>query len=264
MPALSEGTLFIFAILAPGFLFVFAFYSLGRLTRDDYQYGLVFDIGAVVSASLLFHLIFGLLYFSLINLLYSCVNGYSFWSLAADLRSSSFFALADENPGFVFLILLYPVTVCVLSFSVGGLLIREIERGRWSVFRLIGSQVTHGPIYDAIGFGRNEPLRYINVSVLTNINFSGKSVIYEGKAIDVVLGQNNRISSVVIESPYRRLIKMKDDSFEVVDEKYLTTVHPNDTTIGHIFIGSENIVNVVVIKSVVQFAGAKPRLMSHS
>jgi len=241
MSPLSGGTLGLFVILAPGFFFLFFYYAIGKISREDYQYGLVFDIGAIVSASLFLHIIIGLLYFNGAATLYGF---HKFWNNFFEIFINQKYDVLKSNPRFIISVLLYPFVICGVAGAAGAFIITKIEKGNREWFRSIGRHITHGAIYDAIFDKENEVATA--ASVLTNIQFEGKYVAYYGEVVDIIMGTGSKITSVVLAKPERRLIRFGREKFYTSNVQNKVEMEENES--GTLFIPESNIINVVVIK----------------
>lgn len=259
MASISLNALLLFLILSPGFLFLFSFYTMGQLSREDYRYGAVYDIGAIVTIAVFSHIFFGGPYFFLASIFYdfntfSVLFQRTLIEGKVDAISESFF--------FCLILWFYPILVCILSFTSGTFLVRAIEAGKYKYLVYLGEQLTHGVIYNAVGLPCSDTPNYVYVSVLTNIMFSGKYVIYSGFAEDITVGPANKIVSVVIINPKRSLIKIKDDTFETASSRYSLEVNETPLISGkhsYLFIPESNILNTLVSAETLEISELKKK-----
>jgi hypothetical protein len=244
MSPLSSGTLLLFVLLSPGFFFLFFYYAIGKISREDYQYGIVFDIGSIVSASLFLHIVVGTVYFLLAAELYGFRK---FWPIFFEVFISQNYVPLKSNPRFIAWPLLYPFAICSIAGAAGAFFISRIEAGKRSWLRYIGRNITHGAIYDAMFDGQNEVITL--ASVLTNIERDGRYVTYHGQVVDIVIGAGSKITSVVLKNPQRLLLTLGRGRFYA--SSIPIDIEMAEDESGTLFIPEANITNAVIIKKTV-------------
>jgi hypothetical protein len=229
MGSLSSGTFLVFIILCPGFLFFTTFYSFGRLNRADNQHGPIFDAAAFVAVSTIFHAVVGGAYFLIAdNVLNTPIIGVLF----APPKNWN----ETQIESIISVLILYFVLISVISFLSGYATIRMIESG------IINTDIFHGPYYGFVK-GKEPPITI--VSVLTNIAYTNRLVVYEGIMDEVSFLAYKRINYVAISSPRRFLLKIKDDTVEPTQSKYHTNIDEEGNLPAILIIPGDKIMNVV-------------------
>lgn len=242
MGAINSAALSLFLLLAPGFLATITFYSSGALSRFDHQHGILYDAAALVFISAVFHisalicfLIFGVVFFG--DVMVSSMAEKIIE--VGRLNNTSWI----ESKWVLCMILFYIIFITVAPIITSYLFIREIETGRFRVFRRIGRRFTHGVFYDLIS-GRKIPLGeeklhqqkgklsqdidFITASIMVNIISSNRIIMYKGTVRDIIVGDKRQIESISIEFPRKFLIKIKDDTIEAQSQKYYRSVFSKD------------------------------------
>jgi len=234
MTSLSGNVFLLFVLLVPGFLFVTAFYMSGRLSRFDFQHGVLFDASALVGLSVAGHLIFGTGYFALVD------------AVAGQCRISDVL-LANVLPGFaapqppcgevsyLAAIAVYALLLAGIAWSLGRLAIRRIEDGT------IRLRAFHGVFYEII-CGKEDPV--VLASIVTDLTYGNRIVVYEGIVREISLTSPRRINSIALAGAKRFLMKIKDDTSEI-DENHFSTINDDKPGVTLIVIPGEQIRNIV-------------------
>lgn len=222
MTSLSGNVFLLFILLVPGFLFVTAFYMSGRLSRFDFQHGLLFDASALVGLSVAGHVLFGFAYFPAVEAMTGCTQ-------AAEVVLSQalpmFVSPVEPECGeatYLATFGLYALLLAGLSWLLGRLAIRRIEDGTLPI------RAFHGVYYEVI-CGKEDPV--VLASVVTDIAYGNRIVVYEGIVQEISLASPRRLNYLALTAAKRFLLKIKDDTSEIDDRHFsaIDDAEPADT-----------------------------------
>ncbi len=235
MTSLSGNVFLLFVLLVPGFLFVNAFYMSGRLSRFDFQHGLLFDASALVGLSVAGHLVFGTLYFTALDSIAGRCQ------IADVLLANLLPAFAAPSPPpcgeliYLVAIAVYALLLAILAWALGRIAIRRIEDGT------IRLRAFHGVYYEII-CGKEDPV--VLASIVTDLAYGNRIVVYEGIVQEIALTSPRRINSIALSAAKRFLMKIKDDTSEI-DERHFNTIDDDKPAETIVVIPGEQIRNIV-------------------
>lgn len=220
MGAFSASLFALFILLAPGFLFFFGLYTFGRLTKEDHQRGPVYDAAILVIASCFFHFVVGIFYFGIVEYKYGddILTPLDFFESRSPPSAAPPVQLVPRDTKIIVYVLYLALcsTVAILS---GKIVIDGVEKRNWPI------KFIHGPYFDMFA-GEYEPIVFI--SVLTNISYQNRFVLYYGFLEDISFLSYNKINYICLYEAKRSLLKLKDDSAEVTAEKYHVAIDDLD------------------------------------
>ncbi|MEW8003966.1 MAG: hypothetical protein AB2827_14425 [Candidatus Thiodiazotropha sp.] len=193
---ISEQIIYLIVFILPGFLFITSFYAKGRISREDFQNGPLFDTSAFLAIALLLHILVGSIYFGFIDKeFYVCPANKD---IIDYIFNDIVFGKGDCSSGTLFLVLMiYLIIISIISSLMGATLITVIENGTLNI------NYFHGSFYNLIK-GKSAPL--IKVTLLTDTKINNHILLYEGILEELSLTKNRKINFVVMYGVMKYLL----------------------------------------------------------
>lgn len=231
---LAWSSIFVFLLLAPGFLFLAGIYYPQQITRDVTAWRTPGQMSAIISVSLLVHSVyFGIL--SLLGILFN-TEDYSLTLIVDDLLShyvQSGGATYPITRKYIFWTLTYVFSASASGWLLGmgtGLLVIK------GAFRFL---VKHNWAYDLIGkIESGVAIAY----VLTHVKCDNRHLMYKGGLKEFFIGPEGTISYLILTNAEKDYLFLNEEFPGTSRDRPWRRI---ETPNAQLFIEGEDIVNVI-------------------
>lgn len=208
------------------------------MPRTAYGSGPLFDLAAFTTVALFSHIIFGGIFASVVHVFFG-----DRWSsdLLAVFLGEKLAAVLHLGYDHFLLLGTYATFVCAMAWLSGYWTIQGIERQWWLFGRL--RPLTHGIFFDVVT-KRNGQRGFTFVYVLTTTTYQNRYMMYSGLLEEIGFQSGKKISYIAISEASRFLMKIKDDTPDIQEQKYFMDLDANNGLPSILIIPADRIINV--------------------